>query len=52
MKVKLIFFFFRYEDDVNFYYDKVFILYRMLISEIGEKYGVIDDYFDRNKNVL
>ncbi|MGZ5304763.1 MAG: hypothetical protein ACXWDO_11665 [Bacteroidia bacterium] len=43
-------FFDRFDDEESEFYEPANILLRLITHNIGNKYGAIDDFFDRNKN--
>jgi hypothetical protein len=43
-------FFERYENETHEHFEKSNELLRLILENIGNKYGAIDDFFDRTKN--
>lgn len=43
-------FFYRYADEKNDFHEESNIILRLVLENIGNKYGATDDFFDRHKN--
>lgn len=44
-------FFLQFEDETNEFHYHSNVLLHLILESIGDKYGAIDDFFDRDKNI-